>query len=66
MRNLIGKVVRITSDNENYIDYLGKEFVIVECYYQEGRDDEPIYDLGFIDVDGVFPFSLYEWEFEEV
>jgi hypothetical protein len=66
MRDLIGKVVRITSDNENYTEYLGKEFVIVECYYQEDRDDEPIYDLEFIDVDEVFPFSLYEWEFEVV
>lgn len=59
-------VVRITSDNPNYYRYLNKDFVIVECYYQEDRDEEPIYDLVSRIDSKVFPYSLYEWEFEVV
>ena len=58
--------VRITSNNENYIDYVGIDLVIVERYYQEDRDDEPIYDLEVIATGESVPFSLYEYEFEEV
>lgn len=66
MKSLINKVVRITSDNENYKEYLDKELIIVESYFQEDRDDEPMYDLDIVNSIEVFPFSLYEWEFELV
>jgi hypothetical protein len=61
-------VVRVTSDNPNYYKHLNKDLVIVESYYEEGKDEEPIYDLEFKDssIKMLFPFSLYEWEFEVV
>jgi hypothetical protein len=57
---------RIVSDNESYIPYLNKDLIITACYFQEDKDIEPIYDLDLLGSDVVFPFSLYEWEFEEV
>lgn len=66
METMINKIVRITSDNENYIPYLNMDLVITERYYQEDRDDEPIYDLDIVGSDLEFPFSLYEWEFEVI
>jgi len=65
-KELIGKKVRITSDNPNYYRYLNKELIIIESFFQEDRDEEPIFDLEFIDTEVLFPFSLYEWEFEVV
>ena len=38
MKSLINKVVRITSDSENYKEYLDKELVIVDCYHVEGGE----------------------------
>lgn len=64
METLINKIVRITSDNENYIPYLDKDLIVTACYYEEGKDEEPIYDLDIINSLIEFPFSLYKWEFE--
>lgn len=64
MKSLINKVVRITSDNENYKEYLDKELVIVDCYHVEGG--ERGYSLVNRTDSRVFPYSLYEWEFELV
>ena len=63
---MVNKIVRIISDNENYINYTGIDLVITERYLQEGRDEEPIINLNIVDSGELFPFSLYEWEFEEV
>ena len=66
MVQLINKTVRIVSDNENYTPYINKDLIVTQCYYQEDRDIEPIYDLDIVNSTEVFPFSLYEWEFEVV
>lgn len=66
MKPLINKVVRITSSNENYEPYTDKYLIVTERYYQEDRDEEPIYDLDIVNSTEEFPFSLYEWEFEVV
>lgn len=66
MKSLINKVVRITSDNENYKEYLDKDLIIVKSYFQKDRDDEPMYNLDIVNSIKVFPFCLYEWEFELV
>lgn len=66
MASLINKIVRITSDNESYKEFLDMDLIVVERYYQSDRDDEPIYDLEIVNSGFKFPFSLYEYEFEEV
>jgi len=58
--------VRITSDNENYADYMNKELKITGIY----REDHPGYDRGLypqklVEFEGV-PFALYEYEFEVI
>lgn len=63
---MISKTVRIISDNDNYIPYLNKDLTITEVYYDADKDGEPIYDLDIVGSTEEFPFSLYEWEFEEV
>ena len=63
---MVNKIVRIISDNENYIDYIGIDLVVTERYFQEDRDEEPLFNLNIVDSGELFPFSLYEWEFEVV
>lgn len=64
MEILIGKKVKIVSDNDSYAPYMGLALVIIERYFEEGKDEEPIYDFSIVDSNDTFPFSLYEWEFE--
>lgn len=66
MKLLNGTKVRIISDNESYFDYLDCNLVITQCYYEDGKDENPIYDLDIISSTEEFPFSLYEWEFEVI
>ena len=68
-----GNKVRIISDNDSYDNYRGKVLKIVGVYtstlQHPGFDDtvgQALYDLEAVDsLEGV-PFSLYEYEFEEV
>ena len=63
----IGDRIRITSDNESYKPYLDKIWTVTEVSFS--TNDHRLYDVGvggpLIDCDGL-PFSLYEFEFEEV
>lgn len=64
----IGTKIRIISDNENYIPYLGKKWRI--NHIAKNRDqhigyDESMEGEALVDCDGL-PFSLYEYEFEVV
>jgi hypothetical protein len=70
MKNLIGKKVKITSDNDNYDDYRGKTLIVTDAD-NEGRGyDSALYPemlCSFRCTDGTdFPFSLYEYEFETI
>jgi len=71
----IGDKVKIASDNDNesYKEFKGKTLIIFDIATNEnehvGYDDSmegmPLYD--FIDENGEYlPFSLYEYEIEEV
>ena len=68
-----GNKVRIISDNDSYDNYRGKVLKIVGVYTSSlqhpGFDEgvgQALYDLEAVDsLEGV-PFSLYEYEFEEV
>ena len=67
----IGDKVRITSDNDNYIEYLDQDLIITHIAMNEnehaGYDNsmggEQLLDLQTIDGEDV-PFSLYEYEVE--
>ena len=70
MRKLVGEIVRIISDNENYSDYLDIDLVITYCNndingmaYDSSMYPEMLCDLETLDGEEV-PFSLYECEFE--
>lgn len=66
MKRLLNKIVRITSGNENYQPYVDKYLIVTNRYFEEDKDEEPIYDLDIVNSTEEFPFSLYEWEFEVV
>ena len=59
----VGDRVKITSDNENYADYIG-DVLIIESI-ATSTAEHPGYDEGvggqLMDFVGV-PFSLYAWE----
>ena len=67
----IGDKVRITSDNDNYSEYLDQDLIITHIAMNEnehtGYDNsmggEQLLDLQTIDGEDV-PFSLYEYEVE--
>ena len=65
---LIGKTVKIISDNDNYDNWRGKKLIITYAsnsgkYYDESFFPEMLCD--FKTEDGKeFPFALYEYEFE--
>jgi len=63
--------VRIISDNENYIDYVGIDLRVTHSsnkgiYYDSCMYPQMLCDLEVIDTGESVPFSLYEYEFEEV
>lgn len=75
MKNtLINKIVRITSDNENYADYLDKDLIIVDAvnstrenqFYDYSMNGMYLCDLEVLETGLEVPFSLYEYEFEVV
>lgn len=68
---LVNKTVRITSDNENYTDWLDRDLVITHASNSGRGYDNSMYpqmlcDLMDADSGEPCPFALYEYEFEEV
>ena len=72
LESLINKTVDIISDNKSYLEYLGKDLIIVDA--TNSSLDNPFYDdcmngmylCELIDADSRenIPFALYEYEFE--
>jgi hypothetical protein len=64
--SLIGKIVRITSDNESYNEWFNRNLIITDAY--KDTDDEAfpdlLCDLRDIETGEDCPFSLYEYEFD--
>jgi hypothetical protein len=70
MKNLIGKKVKIISDNDNY-DNFRDEILVITHASNSGRGyDDSVYPDMLCDfsIKGKpnieFPFALYEYEFE--
>lgn len=71
---MIGKVVRIISDNKCYTEYMGKDLIIVDAvnsirenqFYDYSMGGMYLCDLEVLESGKSVPFSLYEYEFEEV
>ncbi len=68
MKNLIGKKVKIVSDNDNY-DKFRKKVLICTHASNEGQGyDSEMYPEMLCDFECTggeeFPFALYEYEFE--
>lgn len=68
MKNLKNKVVRIISDNENYIDWLDRDLIITFASNEGYFYDESMYPMLLCDLEDVetgetCPFALYEYEF---
>ena len=71
---MINKVVRIISDNDSYSEYVGKDLIIVDAvnsvrenqFYDYSMNGMYLCDLEVLDSGLSVPFSLYEYEFEEV
>ena len=66
---LVNEIVRITSDNENYIDWVDRNLSIThqtrEGYgYDSGMYPQWLVCLNDTDTGEECPFSLYEYEFE--
>jgi len=69
-KKLIGKKVRIISDNENYSDFVGKTLICTFASNSGNGYDSCMYPemlCDFKTIDGnEFPFALYEYEFEVI
>ena len=68
---MINKIVRIISDNDNYIDYIGIDLVVTHSsnkglVYDDNMFPMMLLDLDVVDSGKSVPFSLYEYEVEEV
>lgn len=68
MKNLVNKIVRIISDNENYIDWLDRDLVITYASNKGQRYDDCMFpqmlcDLQDANTGESCPFALYEYEF---
>lgn len=63
----IGDRIKIISENDNYDSYRRESWEVEDIAYSE--KEHPGYDPGvggpLVSCEGL-PFSLYEWEFEEV
>jgi hypothetical protein len=74
MAQLIGKVVRIISDNDNYKEFLDKDLIITDAvnstrenqFYDYSMNGMYLCDLEVLESGLSVPFSLYEYEFEVV
>jgi hypothetical protein len=66
--NLVGKKVRIVSDNENYTKFMNKTLICTFASNSGNGYDDSCYPemlCDFKSVDGKeVPFALYEYEFE--
>lgn len=69
----LGDSVVITSDNENYIDYLDKKLIITHVATNTSQHrgyDDSMSGMGLYDFeteDGIeVPFSLYDYEIENI
>lgn len=69
MKKILGKKVRIISDNENYSEFKDKDLIITHVAYSEDR--HPGYDTSLkgqalcdlkTTTGEQVPFSLYEYE----
>lgn len=73
-KDLINKVVRICSDNENYTEFIGVDLIIVDAvnsvrenrFYDYSMNGIYLCDLEVLESGLSVPFSLYEYEFEDV
>jgi len=69
VKNLIGKTVKVISDNENYDSFRDKELIITHAS-NEGRGydstcyPEYLCDFKEKETGTSIPFALYEYEFE--
>lgn len=71
---MINKIVRIISDNECYSEYIGKDLIITDVvnsvrenqFYDSSMNGMYLCDLEILESGEPVPFSLYEYEFEEV
>ena len=68
---MVNKIVRIISDNDNYIDYIGKDLVVTHSSNKSLGYDNSLFPMMLLDLDVVdsgksVPFSLYEYEVEVV
>ncbi len=70
MKNLLGKKVKVISDNENYDPF--RDRILIITHVARNTSEHPGYDDGlkgqalcdFKDLHGRdIPFSLYEYEF---
>ncbi len=64
---MIGKQVRIISDNENYAEWMNRDLTVVYasnsgCGYDSCMYPELLLDLIDSDTGEECPFALYEWE----
>jgi hypothetical protein len=71
MKNLIGKKVKVISENDSYDPFRNK--ILIVTHQAQSIKEHPGYDPGvfpdllcdFVTVDGTkIPYSLYEYEFE--
>jgi len=70
-KSLVGKIVKITSDNDNYDKFKNKSLVITSATIGGRGYDDAVYpdalcDLEVVKTGEAVPFSLYEYEFEIV
>lgn len=68
VKRLIGKKVKITSDNENYEKFLGETLIITHAAIGGIGYDDSVYPQALCDFEikgsnESFPFALYEYEF---
>lgn len=69
MKTLINKVVKITSDNENYVNWVDRNLVVSYASnsgqgYNISMYPEMLCNLMDADTGESCPFALYEYELE--
>ena len=60
---LIGKIVRIISDNESYSEWLNRDLKIINAYKDTEIFPDKLCDLRDSETGEDCPYSLYEYEF---
>ena len=60
---LIGKIVRIISDNESYSEWLNRDLKIINAYNDFEMYPDKLCHLRDIETGEDCPYSLYEYEF---